>query len=728
MSVTETTGDVLSGSSQQVPSWLANLSAVSWRLVAAGLLAFVVLWMVGVFWIVFASVVLAALISAVFAPTMLRLRDRGYSANKAALMVFGLALGVIALIVAVVVIALLPFLVDLVRALASGVDQVKTWFQQANLSDSAASAVQSALSAVLAHVNGPIGGAVAQIASTATIVLLAIFLVFFFVRDGDKAWLWIFQNVKGAELDNVTDAGRQALDRVANYVRGTSVLALFAAATTWLFMFVLGLPLALPSALIVFVAGFIPYFGPPIATLIVILIALASGSPVTAALLLALIVARGLIIHFLFEPQLYRHRANLHPALVLIALTVGFQLAGIVGAVVAVPITAALLSGYQAFLQILEPEATPGLPTLVPGWLDTIGQYSVRLLIVIALGAMAIAVVVTVPLVIIPIVGALILAATLDPIVVGLVARGWSRTLASAVSIGGGIFSIAAILVLAIVALPGDASGIANAVSGGASSVSGSAGGQLDLAVGVTQSLSLSMIQTVASAFTAVVGITIVAAISALLGFFFLRDGGAIWMHATDRFKVGTATEVRGAGQRAFDALGGYMLGTAAISFVGAASQWLIMVLLGLPYALPVFVLSFILCFIPYFGGYISTGIAFLITVQYGTPLAIAFMFAWTMVFNIVQGNVLAPVVYGRTVHIHPAIVLLAVPAGAAVAGVAGMFLAVPVAGVIAGTWRSVLKVIGDRISSGESAVSHAIDDEPVPAPTAIEGEALAPG
>ena len=449
-------------------------------------------------------------------------------------------------------------------------------------------------------------------------------------------------------------------------------------------------------------------------------------------ILLALIVARGLITHFMFKPQLYRHRANLHPALVLVALTIGFQLDGIVGAVVAVPIAAALLSGGRAVLQILEPNSPPRLPSLVPGWLDTIGQFSVRLLVVIALGALAIGLAAAVPLVIVPVVAALILAATLNSIVAGLVSRGWSRTVAAAVSIVGGLAGIVALLALAVYALPGNAAGIADAVTGGASSVSGAAGGQLQLPVNLTGSLSLSMIQTIASAVTAVVGITIVGAIAGLLAFFFLRDGGTIWRGATDRLRPEAATEVRYAGRRAFDALGGYMLGTAAVSFVGAASQWLIMVLLGLPYALPVFILSFLLCFIPYFGGYISTGIAFLITVHYGTPFEIAFMFAWTMVFNIVQGNVLAPVVYGRTVHIHPAIVLLAVPAGAAVAGVAGMFLAVPVAGVIAGTWRPLLKVIGDRISSGKSAVSQPAPPEtaarpPTPA-IGAEGEALAPG
>ena len=106
------------------------------------------------------------------------------------------------------------------------------------------------------------------------------------------------------------------------------------------------------------------------------------------------------------------------------------------------------------------------------------------------------------------------------------------------------------------------------------------------------------------------------------------------------------------------------MFGTAVISLVGAASQLLIMVVLGIPLALPVFVLSFFLCFIPYIGGFISTGIAFLLTIAFGSTVDIAIMGIWTIVFNIVTGNIVAPLVYGRTVHIHPAIVLVAIPAG----------------------------------------------------------------
>ena len=151
------------------------------------------------------------------------------------------------------------------------------------------------------------------------------------------------------------------------------------------------------------------------------------------------------------------------------------------------------------------------------------------------------------------------------------------------------------------------------------------------------------------------------------------------------------------AGSDAVDILGGYMFGTAIISAVGAISQLVIMLVLGLPFAVPVAILSFIACFIPYYGGFITTGLAFLIAVAYGTPTQIAIMFVYTIVFNLIQGNVVTPLVYNRAVNLHPAIVLLAIPAGAAIAGIAGMFLAVPILAVIATTWRTVLYVLDDQ-------------------------------
>jgi predicted PurR-regulated permease PerM len=136
------------------------------------------------------------------------------------------------------------------------------------------------------------------------------------------------------------------------------------------------------------------------------------------------------------------------------------------------------------------------------------------------------------------------------------------------------------------------------------------------------------------------------------------------------------------------------MLGTGAISIFGAATQFLIMTILGIPLALPLAVLAVFGGFIPYIGSLVTTGLAFLVTVATGTPQDIAIMAIFTIVFNIVQGNFVAPIVYSRVVSLHPAVVLAAIPAGNQIAGVVGMFLVVPFLGVVAAVWRTVLRVL----------------------------------
>jgi predicted PurR-regulated permease PerM len=94
-------------------------------------------------------------------------------------------------------------------------------------------------------------------------------------------------------------------------------------------------------------------------------------------------------------------------------------------------------------------------------------------------------------------------------------------------------------------------------------------------------------------------------------------------------------------------------------------------------------------------------------------------MAVWTIVFNIVQGNIVSPLVYGRTVQLHPAIVLLAIPAGGEIAGVIGMFLVVPFLGVVATTWRTVLRAAGEPPAPGEAEADMDADAAQAPVPEA---------
>jgi len=140
--------------------------------------------------------------------------------------------------------------------------------------------------------------------------------------------------------------------------------------------------------------------------------------------------------------------------------------------------------------------------------------------------------------------------------------------------------------------------------------------------------------------------------------------------------------------------MGGYMKGTAIISAFGAITSGLMMVFLGLPLAVPITVFGFLAGFIPYVGNLLTTAIALLVAIAVGTTSDIVVMLVFTVVFNIAQGNFVTPLVYGKSLALHPAVVLMAIPVGSEIAGILGMFLVVPLAAIVAATWRLVLAAI----------------------------------
>jgi predicted PurR-regulated permease PerM len=529
--------------------------------------------------------------------------------------------------------------------------------------------------------------------------------------------MWMFQGMEPDKRQRITAAGAAALLRVGGFLRGTTLRSGLIAITDLVFMALLGVPLAVPLAVLVFLAGYIPTFGPIVASATILLVALGAVGPAGALALLGLIVVRDLVLRSMVQPRIPGQTVSIHPALELLVLAAGYELAGIIGLFAAVPVTVIVLAVASAVVDILNPDQRPPLPALVPAWIDRVAQWSWRLLLSLGLVALAVLIATRLPLVTIPALIALILAATLEPIVQALLRRGHTRGRAAGITVGGGFLLVAAILVVTLVVLVDRAGEVGSTVTAGAQSLSSNLGNQLDLGTEAVTAGALTAVQALLSLVQGALAAGAIIGISALLTFYFLKDGPALWDRFIGRVRPDVAPELDAAGTRAIDVLGGYMFGTAAISFVGAASQLVIMLILGIPLALPVFVLSFILCFIPYIGGFISTGIAFLLTVAAGSPLDVAIMAIWTVVFNIVQGNVVSPIVYGRTVHLHPAIVLVAIPAASAVAGILGMFIVVPVLGIVAATWRTVMGLLEVRRRPDAAVTPVTPASEAAPAP-----------
>ncbi len=687
-----------------VPGWLGNLASLGWRLLAiAGLI--VVLWLLaGLLWTVSASVAIAVVISALFAPWTLGLRKRGRSRTGAAAIVWVGALAAVAGVALLLGWLLVPYVADLLRQIAAAQQALADQIASLPVPPFVVTLLGNVVDGIKGAVSGAVSDLVGSIAGAVTVVILAAFLVFFFLRDGDLAWYWCFQGVDEDKRHRITTAGEDALGRVGGYLRGTTVLSAIIAVTDYAFMVVLGVPLAGALAVLVFLGGYIPYFGGVVTTAIMLAVTYSALGIGPTVVMLLLIGIRGAILGYGIRPMIYGRTVSIHPALVLIVLPAGLQLAGVVGLFAAVPVAAVILAVSQATVAIIQPDEPPPLPGLVAPWVDRLAQWSWRLLVAVALVGVIVGVFVSVPMVVLPVVLGGILAATFEPVVRWLIGRGRSRARAAAISIGGGFLAILVMLVLAFAVLLEQGVAIGQDVVNGADQASGTAGGQLGLAVNAVRSLANGGLETITTVASEAASVLAIVVLSSLLAFYFLRDGSGLWGRVVARARPEVAGDVQAAGTRAFEVLGGYMFGTAVISFVGALSQLVIMLVLGIPLALPIFVLSFFLCFIPYIGGFISTGAALLVTVAVGSTADIAVMAVWTVAFNLVTGNIVSPLVYGKTVHLHPAIVLVAIPAGSAVAGILGMFLVVPALGVVSAVWRTVLKVMAAQASAAAPA------------------------
>ncbi|MCU0484089.1 MAG: AI-2E family transporter [Chloroflexi bacterium] len=719
------------------PTWLSHLAAISWRVLAIAGLAVVVVLLAAKLITVVASVLIAGIVTVAFIPLQAHLGERGWSRARSAVVVWLIATAIIVAAIGLVVIAFVPEVVAVVAAMADGLAALREQLEAASLPPAIAAHLEDLAAAVQAWIAASVSTVATLAGTVGTIALLSFFLTFFALKDGDRGIAWALQFVTGWRRDAISGSGAAAVDHLGGYLRGIAVLAAVRALLVLVFLLVLGIPHAGPLAAVVFLGGLVPYLGGLVAGALVLLVALASSGLAGAVLIFALIVATSLALDYILAPRLYGTAQRMHPAVAIVALVIGAATAGVLGLFVAVPIAAFGIAVAGSVIAALgdDPGAPPDETGFVPDWFDRLAQWSWRALVVLAFCAVIVYVSGQFPALVGAVVMAAVLAATFAPLVAMLLRRGWHPARAALAVTCGALGITLLILAATLLSLVVQADDIVAAGSGGAGILDEAAGGALGFLGSIVADLGGSLVATAASVAASLLGLALLVFLATALTYYFLRDGGAGWTFATRRMADWRRHEVDAAGSRAVTVLGGYMIGTGAISLFGAATQLLIMLVLGIPLALPLSVLSFFGGFIPYIGSLLTTALAFLVTVQVGSQQDIIVMGLFTIVFNIVQGNIVAPLVYGRAVNLHPAIVLAAIPAGGALAGVVGMFLAVPVLGVVATTWRTVVGVFGSGppaagVGTGDDDGPPAARPDPasveaVPATASLAGEAL---
>jgi predicted PurR-regulated permease PerM len=350
------------GDAAEVPRWIRLAAAWAWRLLLLAVVLYVLARLAALLYIVVVPCAASLLLTALLHPVYGWLRRRGLPPLAATWCTLLLALVVLGGVTAgatarveeqypALIIQLRHTATELQNWLAGPPFHVKT----GNLSRASGNIVKY-LGQHQSLVKGTVvtGGRIA--AETLGGIVLAIFVTFFLIKDGRKIWLWLIRVIRPANRERVDQAGQLAWVTVEYYMRGTVAVAAIQMIVMGITLSLLNAPLAVPIALLLFLAAFVPLVGVLVAGTLAVLVTLAAKGLIAAVIVLGVLVVMSQLEGHLLHPQIVGKMVRLHPLAVILVLAVGAVVAGIAGAVVAVPLTAVV----ARFIAELRKEPPPG--------------------------------------------------------------------------------------------------------------------------------------------------------------------------------------------------------------------------------------------------------------------------------------------------------------------------------------------------------------------------------
>ncbi|MDR7380721.1 AI-2E family transporter [Promicromonospora iranensis] len=348
--------------------WIRSTGDLAWKLVGIGLAVALVFYVVSLVQLVFVALFLALVFTTVLLPLgdlYDRVMPRGL-AMAASLLTAVLAVGGLVTYVVSSVVSRweelatefgtgLTDLAELLTGnpLLAGLGTPSEWLAdggawlQANAGDYVGTAAESA----------------GSIAEGATAVVLAIFCTVFFLTQGGRMWQWVLSLVPADRHDRWQTAASAGWTAFSGFTRGMFFVALADGALAGVFLTVVGVPLALPLSVVVFLGAFVPMIGPVAAIVVSVLVALAAKGPVLALVVLIGMVVVAQIDANVLQPLITGKQVSLHPVVMALVVAAGSVLGGLLGAVVAVPLTAvtwAVISTLRKRTQGATPAAAQG--------------------------------------------------------------------------------------------------------------------------------------------------------------------------------------------------------------------------------------------------------------------------------------------------------------------------------------------------------------------------------
>jgi predicted PurR-regulated permease PerM len=327
--------------------------------------AYLLLRLVSLLRVVLIPVAVAMLLAALFQPFAEFLRRRGLNRSLSAGLVVLAALVLVFGGLGLIIRTFIAEFGNLSTQVSEGIQEVQDWLArgplhltQSQLNDF----LERARQAITENQSTLTSGAL----STATTVgevltgfFLVLFTLFFFLRDGSQIWSFVCRLLPREARVPTARAGHYSWHTLVSYVHATVLVAFVDAVGIGIGLAVLGIPLALPLAALVFLGAFIPVVGATVTGVVAVLVALVAEGPVSALIILAVVIAVQQLEGHILQPLIMGRAVSLHPLAVILAIATGLIVAGIVGGLVAVPLLAVLNTAIRYLTSHPEGEPTP---------------------------------------------------------------------------------------------------------------------------------------------------------------------------------------------------------------------------------------------------------------------------------------------------------------------------------------------------------------------------------
>jgi len=363
-----------------------RVAIASAELVLITLALVIIGFVFGRLWVVLLPVVLGLLFSTVMWPLTRFLRKHSWPPALAAVATVLVFLGAFSGIIAVIAPQVVGQVEDLANQFSGGLEQVQDYLAGPpfNLDDDQiGNAVDNVINRVQENASSIANYAVSTATTIGNVVinlLLALVLAFFFLKDGPKWVPWLAAQTGPRAAPHVAALSLKTWNTLSEFIRQQALVGFVDAFFIGLGLLVMGVPLVLPLAVLTFFGAFVPIIGAFVAGAFAVLIALVSNGLTTALVILAVVVAVQQLEGNVLQPIIQGRGLNLHAAVVILAVTAGSSLFGIIGAFLSVPVAALIAVFYRYgrdMLDGLTPEvAADGTTAQLTG--DSSGSQLVR--------------------------------------------------------------------------------------------------------------------------------------------------------------------------------------------------------------------------------------------------------------------------------------------------------------------------------------------------------------